>query len=658
MKNKGLSILLILLFQTYVVCAQSDTLNVKSEPINSIFLFEGKKYPSWEESPMKGKEFLIRNNELERNTKDKNNAKGQNKSFLSGPSCPSFVNSLLIATGYDEGSTMPMSVSSGSVPDISWMLVGQPTTSNHNIPRPAFAIEIPKNSNNDPVWHAPSTNSKWISDHEVAQDTQKGKFSFEYEFCLESGFQNPVLDLDIRADNFFDIFLNGVNINCANQPCTYPLNNPDQPNNAPCGCDNTGNGNTFSTNISNPVNVIVNNPSLFSSSSVNVLRIDIYNSDSYKGLMVDGNLTTTGNSIKNYDCCAPKRTVSGFAWFDLDNDGTKDVAESYIANQLVIITDNNGYSNSQVTDVSGYYYFNALPGSGPYEVTVFPQSTWFVSIPSLTTQSVTVNPNQMIGNINFPMNECLNPKEIKIVPTNVTYCLGKPIGFNLTGDVSTASSISWDFGNGQTSTIRNPTAIYPNSGTYTISVIADYISGCGPIRETKTIVIADYVFCTSCDECIGSFAPEAGAKYVVSAWVKESDFLTKSTYTNAGIAFYFEGSNIQSVTYKASGPIIEGWQQIETEVDIPDGTSAINVELKNEGLGDVFFDDIRIFPFNANLKSFVYDPITMRLTAELDENNYATFYEYDEDGNLIRVKKETERGVKTIQETIKRIKQY
>jgi hypothetical protein len=37
--------------------------------------------------------------------------------------------------------------------------------------------------------------------------------------------------------------------------------------------------------------------------------------------------------------------------------------------------------------------------------------------------------------------------------------------------------------------------------------------------------------------------------------------------------------------------------------------------------------------------------------AELDENNYATFYEYDLEGGLVRVKKETEKGVYTIQET-------
>jgi len=51
------------------------------------------------------------------------------------------------------------------------------------------------------------------------------------------------------------------------------------------------------------------------------------------------------------------------------------------------------------------------------------------------------------------------------------------------------------------------------------------------------------------------------------------------------------------------------------------------------------------------MKSFVYDPVTLRLVAELDENNYSSFYEYDNDGTPVRIKKETERGIKTIKET-------
>jgi len=39
------------------------------------------------------------------------------------------------------------------------------------------------------------------------------------------------------------------------------------------------------------------------------------------------------------------------------------------------------------------------------------------------------------------------------------------------------------------------------------------------------------------------------------------------------------------------------------------------------------------------------------MQAELDDRHYATIYEYDGEGKRTRVKKETERGVMTIQET-------
>jgi len=51
------------------------------------------------------------------------------------------------------------------------------------------------------------------------------------------------------------------------------------------------------------------------------------------------------------------------------------------------------------------------------------------------------------------------------------------------------------------------------------------------------------------------------------------------------------------------------------------------------------------------MRSFVYDPESLRLVAELDEYNFATYYEYDDEGNLVRVKKETTEGIKTISET-------
>ena len=50
------------------------------------------------------------------------------------------------------------------------------------------------------------------------------------------------------------------------------------------------------------------------------------------------------------------------------------------------------------------------------------------------------------------------------------------------------------------------------------------------------------------------------------------------------------------------------------------------------------------------MKSYVYD-VKNRMTAELDENNYATFFDYDDQGNLIRVRKETEKGIITVNES-------
>jgi hypothetical protein len=84
---------------------------------------------------------------------------------------------------------------------------------------------------------------------------------------------------------------------------------------------------------------------------------------------------------------------------------------------------------------------------------------------------------------------------------------------------------------------------------------------------------------------------------------------------------------------------------------VPANATTLSVILKSKGNTAVLFDDLRVHPFNANMKAFVYDPVSLRLMAELDENNYASFYEYDDDGTLVRLKKETERGVMTIKET-------
>jgi hypothetical protein len=158
-----------------------------------------------------------------------------------------------------------------------------------------------------------------------------------------------------------------------------------------------------------------------------------------------------------------------------------------------------------------------------------------------------------------------------------------------------------------------------------------------------------------CTECVTSFSPTPG-KYIVSAWVKEKDAPNSvTTYTNSSIQISFQGSTQTILPMYPSGQIIDGWQRIENGFEIPNDATGINIELIANG-STVYFDDIRFFPIDGSMMSYVYDPISLRLMAELDERNYATLYEYDEEGKLVRVKKETEKGIMTIQENRDNIK--
>ena len=139
----------------------------------------------------------------------------------------------------------------------------------------------------------------------------------------------------------------------------------------------------------------------------------------------------------------------------------------------------------------------------------------------------------------------------------------------------------------------------------------------------------------------------------LSAWVREDCTLPcfKTDYVNSNIEVWCNGLKVLASTVKRTGTIIEGWQKVEGEFTPPANTTTAELRFVNTATTRMYVDDIRIHPFNANMKSYVYDPVTLRLAAELDENNYASFYEYDEEGQLVRVKKETILGIKTIKET-------
>lgn len=242
-------------------------------------------------------------------------------------------------------------------------------------------------------------------------------------------------------------------------------------------------------------------------------------------------------------------------------------------------------------------------------------------------------------------------------------CKGTPIGLIVTSCNNPNATYNWTFSDGVTIQTNTPSVYhaFQTSGTHNVSVHIDN-SPYAPVDISMIILVDECPYIKPCKDCISSFAPDAGT-YIISLWVKEDKadgtVLLKPEFNNTGVRISFVGgSAITPVMFfpnQQKNKIIDGWQRIYEEFTVPAGAQKINIELINrndesDGI-DSYFDDIRIHPINSSYKSYVYDPVNLRLMAELDERNYATLYEYDEEGQLIRVKKETEKGIKTIKET-------
>jgi len=175
-------------------------------------------------------------------------------------------------------------------------------------------------------------------------------------------------------------------------------------------------------------------------------------------------------------------------------------------------------------------------------------------------------------------------------------------------------------------------------------------------QNNYTTLLAGCEAVIPCANCIGSFAPEANGTtpYILSTWVHDPNYSpTMTTFTDPQVYIAFTSSTGTITTigpFVGSGKIIDGWQKLETQFTVPAGSVNIQIKLQCAS-GDCNFDDIRINPFNGSMRTYVYDPVTLLLVAQQDERNYTTYYEYDEEGTLTRVKKETEKGILTIQET-------
>lgn len=150
---------------------------------------------------------------------------------------------------------------------------------------------------------------------------------------------------------------------------------------------------------------------------------------------------------------------------------------------------------------------------------------------------------------------------------------------------------------------------------------------------------------------------EAGKSYWINTWVSVNNPLAPTPVlgTNLGIEVAMknrQGTVVGTASFQPVGQVIEGWQQVKGTFVAPANTYTLEVKFKAGSAGTAWFDDLRLQPEKGNMKAYVYDLKDYRLRAILDEENFASFFFYDAEGNLYLTKKETERGIKTITENV------
>lgn len=130
-----------------------------------------------------------------------------------------------------------------------------------------------------------------------------------------------------------------------------------------------------------------------------------------------------------------------------------------------------------------------------------------------------------------------------------------------------------------------------------------------------------------------------GRTYRASVWVHSS------SNNNCKLSVSFAGGTPISVTKTATSNITVGnW--ILMNVDVAVTATPVNGDLLKVYLespdGDAYFDDLRLHPVDAAMSATVYEPITNRVAAKLDGNNFATKYIYDAGGRVLEVWQEIE----------------
>jgi len=122
-------------------------------------------------------------------------------------------------------------------------------------------------------------------------------------------------------------------------------------------------------------------------------------------------------------------------------------------------------------------------------------------------------------------------------------------------------------------------------------------------------------------------------KYKYSAWVYSSGppvelmlFMKRSTETG-----YY--SYINNIIVNSTNK----WTYVEKVVDVPADVTKLNLRVDNNGVGSVWFDDAKIIPLDAQIKTYTHEPM-IGVSSITDINNQTNYYSYDNFNRLTLVR--------------------
>ncbi len=94
--------------------------------------------------------------------------------------------------------------------------------------------------------------------------------------------------------------------------------------------------------------------------------------------------------------------------------------------------------------------------------------------------------------------------------------------------------------------------------------------------------------------------------------------------------------------------VVGKWVLMQGEYTVAANITQLNLRIDNNGGGgNIWFDDLRIYPADAQMSTYTYDPL-VGMTSATDAKGQASYYEYDEMGRLAVVRDQNKNIIKTI----------